>query len=101
MGSVTLPARLADMSAEWLRAVTSGYPRFADDPIQSFTARPLAEGIGQMGEFALLNAELASGERVRIFAKGHTAVESMSEVSRAAEVLHRCRREGRGTEDQE
>lgn len=85
----TLPGRIADISLDWLREATNGHAAFTDDPVRSFRSRPIASGIGQMGEFALIDVELASGATRRLFAKWQTPVDSMNEVARTYRMYER------------
>jgi hypothetical protein len=85
----TLPECIADISIEWLRQATHSHTPFVSDPIESFKSRPVGSGIGQMGEFALIDAELASGATQRLFAKWQTPVNTMNEVARTYRMYER------------
>ena len=71
-----------EISIDWLIGTLSGVEEFQDDKIVDLTVKQIGEGIGQLGEFALLETKRASGLETKIFAKVQTANEDLDNVAR-------------------
>ena len=71
-----------EISIDWLIETLSGVEEFQDDKIVDLTVKQIGEGIGQLGEFALLETKRASGLETKIFAKVQTANEDLDNVAR-------------------
>ena len=60
-----------------------GIDEFKEDPIKDLKVNEMGEGIGQLGQFALLKILRESGNETKIFAKAQTPNEDIDEASRA------------------
>ena len=48
---------IEDINIDWLNSALEGIDEFEEDPIKDLKVNEMGEGIGQLGQFALLNQE--------------------------------------------
>ena len=73
---------IEDINLDWLNSVLEGIAEFKEDPIQDLEVSKMGEGIGQLGQFALLKILRESGKETKIFAKAQTPNEDMDDLAR-------------------
>ncbi len=71
-----------EITLDWLIETLSEVKEFQEDKIIELNVKQIGEGIGQLGEFALLETKRESGEETNIFAKVQTANEDLDNVAK-------------------
>ena len=70
-----------DINLTWLQDTLKDQEEFIQDGILDLHVKQVGEGIGQLGEFALLETSRESGKTTNIFAKIQTPVEGMDNLA--------------------
>ena len=73
---------IEDINIDWLNSALEGIDEFDKDPVKELKVNPMGEGIGQLGQFALLKILRDSGKVTKIFAKAQTPNEDMDDLAR-------------------
>ena len=71
-----------DINLAWLQDTLRDQEEFIQDGILDLHVKQVGEGIGQLGEFALLETSRESGKTTNIFAKIQTPVEGMDNLAK-------------------
>ena len=73
---------IEDINIDWLNSAIEGIDEFDNDPVKELKVNAMGEGIGQLGQFALLKLLRESGKVTNIFAKAQTPNEDMDDLAR-------------------
>ena len=73
---------IQDINIDWLNSALEGIDEFKEDPIKDLKVNEMGEGIGQLGQFALLKILRESGNETKIFAKAQTPNKDMDDLAR-------------------
>ena len=60
---------LEEINLGWLNETLSSTEEFSQKKVTELNVKRIGEGIGQLGEFALLDTTLDCGQKLNIFAK--------------------------------
>ena len=72
---------LEDINLGWLNETLSPTEEFRQKKVIELNVKRIGEGIGQLGEFALLDTTLDCGQKLNIFAKIQTETEDMDSIA--------------------
>tara|TARA_B100000579_G_scaffold115851_1_gene92886 strand:+ start:4301 stop:5368 length:1068 start_codon:yes stop_codon:yes gene_type:complete len=73
---------IKDINLKWLQDTLGGQEEFIKDGVIDLNVKKVGEGIGQLGEFALLETTRESGKKTNIFAKLQTQTEDMDNLAK-------------------
>ena len=73
---------LREINLDWLNKTLSLTEDFKEKTVVELDVKRIGEGIGQLGEFALLDTTLDCGKKLNIFAKIQTETEDMDNIAR-------------------
>ena len=73
---------LREINLDWLNQTLSLTEDFKEKTVVELDVKRIGEGIGQLGEFALLDTTLDCGKKLNIFAKIQTETEDMDNIAR-------------------
>tara|TARA_X000000368_G_scaffold141896_1_gene111769 strand:+ start:4511 stop:5578 length:1068 start_codon:yes stop_codon:yes gene_type:complete len=73
---------IKDINLKWLQDTLGGQEEFIKDGVIDLNLKKVGEGIGQLGEFALLETTRESGKKTNIFAKLQTQTEDMDNLAK-------------------
>ena len=73
---------LEDINLGWLNETLSPTEEFRQKKVTELNVKRIGEGIGQLGEFALLDTTLDCGQKLNIFAKIQTETEDMDSIAK-------------------
>ena len=73
---------LEHVNLEWLNETLQKVEEFKDNRAIDLNVKRVGEGIGQLGEFALLELKLKNGDDLNLFLKIQTDTEDMDNVAK-------------------
>lgn len=73
---------IKEINLSWLKETLLEVKEFQNDEITGLDVKQVGEGIGQLGEFALLETTRVSGKKTNIFAKLQTQTEDMDNLAK-------------------
>ena len=73
---------LDHINLEWLNETLQRVEEFKDNRAIDLNVKRVGEGIGQLGEFALLELKLTNGDDLNLFLKIQTDTEDMDNVAK-------------------
>ena len=73
---------LEHINLEWLNDILLSTDEFRQNKVVELNVKRIGEGIGQLGEFALLDTTMDCGKKLNIFAKIQTETEDMDNIAK-------------------